>query len=289
MIVKQGEQGTTQWHIDRAGVITASMFTEIRRIANGLDDKQQAYVNHVLKGHNENDAAELAGYKAKPQSERIRRAINGEKVGEYTQAAQDYAFRTALERIQNYPLDQGYETWAMRWGKEQEVNARLEHEQLLETLVEPIGLVTTDCERFGASADGLVGKTGGAEYKCFLDPAKIRSIIIDRDLAQFTDQVQGGMWITGREWWDFCLYCPALASAGGALQRFRFYRDEAYIERMASDLEDFDALVEYHRDRILEACMSNGANISGVADTSTETQPEAERASASAEGVFQQA
>ena len=281
MIIKQGEQGTEQWHIDRAGVITASMFSEIRRVANGLDEKQQAYVGLVQQGYSEKDAAELAGYKAKPQSERIKRAINGEKVGEHTQSAQDYAFRTALERIRNYPLDQGYETWAMRWGKEQEVNARFEHEQLLETLIEPIGLVTTDCERFGASADGLVGDDGGAEYKCFLDPAKIRTIVIDRDLAQFADQVQGGMWITGRQWWDFCLYCPALPE-GGALQRFRFYRDEDYIAQLASDLEDFDALVEYHRDRIIEACASNGANISGVADTSTSAP------AASAEGIFQQ-
>lgn len=167
----------------------------------------------------------------------------GPNKGDYTAAAKDYAFRLAIERISGQPLDEGFETWAMKRGHELEPAARAEHEVAIGVLVQPVGFVTTDDGKFGASADGFIGTDGGAEYKCLVSPERLRSVILTGDLSEFTDQMQGGMWITGRRYWDFCLYCPALERIGLQLWHRRVDRDDSYIDQMEMDLIAFERLV----------------------------------------------
>ena len=167
----------------------------------------------------------------------------GPNKGDYTTAAKDYAFRLAIERISGQPLDEGFETWAMKRGHELEPAARAEHEVAIGVLVQPVGFVTTDDGKFGASADGFIGADGGAEYKCLVSPERLRSVILTGDLSEFTDQMQGGMWITGRKWWDFGLYCPALAPIGRQFTHYRMMRDDNYIDAMELDLIAFERLV----------------------------------------------
>lgn len=172
------------------------------------------------------------------------------KSGEFSAAAKSYAFRLAVERISGRPLDEAdqFETYAMRRGRELEPQARAEHEFLCGVVVDTCGFVTTEDRKFGASADGLIGDNGGAEYKCLMDPTRIRDVILSGDVSEFMDQVQGGMWITGRKYWHLCIYVPALAVIGKSLTLFRVDRDDDYIEAMERDLLAFDALVcEYER------------------------------------------
>ena len=168
---------------------------------------------------------------------------SGPSKGEFAAAAGDYAFRLAVERISGRPLDEGFETWAMRRGHELEPAARLEHELAIGVVVQPAGFVTTDDNLFGASADGLIGEDGGAEYKCLVDPSRLRRVLLTGDISEFMDQIQGGMWITGRRYWDFCLYCPALERIGLQLWHRRVERDDNYIDQMEMDLIAFERLV----------------------------------------------
>lgn len=168
---------------------------------------------------------------------------SGPSKGEFAAAAGDYAFRLAVERISGQPLDEGFETWAMRRGHELEPAARLEHELAIGVVVQPAGFVTTDDNLFGASADGLIGEDGGAEYKCLVDPSRLRRVLMTGDISEFMDQIQGGMWITGRRYWDFCLYCPALERIGLQLWHRRVDRDDSYIDQMEMDLIAFERLV----------------------------------------------
>src|SRR5690606_23994368 len=108
------EQGSAEWHLARAGCITASMFHIARSRVGGLTEQQKTYVDAILAGKSEVSAMALAGYKAPPKSETVARALAGEKVGEFSEAAKNYAFRLAIERISGEPLDEGFETWAMR-------------------------------------------------------------------------------------------------------------------------------------------------------------------------------
>lgn len=246
MIVLTCDQGSDEWHAARAGVITASMFSVARSRVGGLDDKQLAYVNAIRSGLSESDARDAAGYKATPRASAIERAINGLPIGELSGAAKDYAFRLAIERISGKPLDEGFETYAMRRGHDLEPAARREHEIASGHVVQRAGFVLTEDRLFGASADGLIDEDGGSEYKCLISPESLRGILIDGDFSKFVDQVQGCMWITGRRWWDFCLYCPALEQIGKHLWRRRVERDDAYIDAMVSDLVDFEKLVSYN-------------------------------------------
>lgn len=207
------EQGTPEWRAARAGVFTASVF-----------------------------------YMAQ---ERLK---SGPNAGDYKKDAHDYAFRLAIERISGEPLDVDmFENWAIRRGHELEPEARDTHEMLYGLEVEPAGFVVSDCGRYGASADGLIAPDGGAEYKCFVDPSKIREIVLAGNVDAYKPQCQGGMLVTGRKWWDFCLYCPALRAAGRDLWRFRMYRDDAYISELERDLSAFDGLIESYREKLHKA------------------------------------
>lgn len=244
MILVPCQQGDEAWKGARSGVITASMFSVIRKRVGELDERQAAYVNAMLNGKSQAEAMLLAGYKAKPRAEAIERALAGLPVGEWSDPAKDYAFRLAIERISGEPLDEGFQTWAMARGHELEPHARAAHEFAADVVVQPCGLVLTDDGAFGASADGFIGEDGGAEYKCLIDPARLRAVLLDEDLSEFADQVQGGMWITGRKYWHFALYCPALAPIGKELWWREWKRDDDYIEKMEADLIAFKALVD---------------------------------------------
>ncbi|USE79524.1 YqaJ viral recombinase family protein [Cupriavidus gilardii] len=172
-----------------------------------------------------------------------QRLKTGPNKGDYTEAAKDYAFRVAIERISGTALDEGFETWQMKRGHELEPEARRAHEAMTGALVEEVGFVTTEDRLFGASADGFIDDDGGAEYKCFIAPDKLRSILLSGDTTDVIDQCDGGMWITGRTYWDFCLYCPALEPIGRALTVHRIQRDDNRIEALEKDLMQFAALV----------------------------------------------
>ncbi|TKD30017.1 lambda exonuclease family protein [Azotobacter chroococcum] len=252
MIIVNCAQGSPEWHKARAGVITASMFSTARSKVNGLTEQQRIYVDAMLAGHSEARARDLAGYKAAPRAEVVQRALDGETVGEPSNAALTYAFELAVERIGGAPLDGGFETWQMRRGHELEPEARMEHEIQTGLIVTQVGLVKTDDDAFGASADGFIGEDGGAEYKCFLAPDKLRAFHIDNDASDVIDQVQGCMWITGRKWWHIGMYCPLLRPVGRQLWLREFRRDDDYIEKLEADLWQFKLLVDEYEAKLRE-------------------------------------
>jgi hypothetical protein len=250
MKIIQCEQGSPEWLRARAGCITASMFSTVRKKVGCLDERQTQYVAMRRLGVPEKEAMETAGYKVVPKSDIITRALAGEKIGDWSDAAKDYAFRLAIERISGTPLDDGFETWSMRRGHELEPYARMEHEAQTGLLVERAGFVTTDDGVFGASADGLIDPDGGSEYKCFLAPDKLRTILIDHDAKDVMEQAQGCMWLCGRKWWHVGLYCPALEVAGKQFTMISVSRDEEFIEKMELDLIEFAGFVDQYEDAL---------------------------------------
>ena len=175
---------------------------------------------------------------------------SGPNKGEPTKAAQDYAFRLAVERIGGEPLDNGFETWQMRRGHDLEPEARMAHEIRTGLIVQQVGIVKTEDGVFGASADGFIDEDGVSEYKCFLAPEKLRAFHIDHDADSIKDQVQGVLWITGRKWAHIGMYCPALKSVGRELWLGEYDRDEEYIEELEADLWKFKLLVDEYEARL---------------------------------------
>lgn len=200
-------QGSTEWFEGRRGAITASMFAEVRK-----------------------------------------RLKSGPNKGDFSSAAHNYAFKLAVERISGELLDEpDFDPWQARRGRELEPEARLLYEERYEVLTEQVGLALTEDRVFGASVDSLIGDHGIQEIKCFLAPAKLKGILLDEDIGDCMDQVQGGIWISGREWCDFTLYCPALKTIGRELTVIRVHRNDDYIAAMEPELWEFNELVESYR------------------------------------------
>jgi hypothetical protein len=95
----------------------------------------------------------------------------------------------------------------------------------------------------GASPDSLIGTNGGLEIKTAQPDIQIDRLERDRLPPEHKAQVQGNLWISEREWWDFCSYWPKLP-----MLTVRVYRDEEYIKEMAGEIDRFNdelaALVE---------------------------------------------
>lgn len=253
MIVYDMPQGTPEWHAARAGVCTASRFSTARTRVGGLTDQQAEYVKALKAGQNEREAMSLAGYKAKPRAAAIDAAMEGRDTSEPGKTALDYAFGLAIERISGAPLDDGFENYFTRRGHELEATALDLYEVETGRMVQRCGFVCTDDRKFGASADGLVGADGGVEVKCWVDPVKLRAVLTRADISDVRDQCMGGMWVTGRKWWDFVLYCPALDPIGRALTIIRIDRDDNAIDALESDLLAFDRVVEGYRKQLEQA------------------------------------
>lgn len=204
-------QGSDKWLDDRKGAVTASMFAEVKK-----------------------------------------RLKSGENKGDFSQAAKDYAFKLAYERLSGEILeDPKFNPWQAKRGQILEADARLAYEYRKGVLVEQTGLALTEDRAFGASVDGLVDEDGSIEIKCFLAPAKLAPIFFDNDIGDCMDQVQGGLWITGRKWCDFVLYCPALAKINKDLTIIRVLRDDEYIYEMEQSLIDFNKLVEQYMEKLV--------------------------------------
>ncbi len=237
-------QGTDEWFAARCGKITASCFADAISTVGALTTQQTLYVAGVRAGVPEKVAAEKAGYKAVPNSDIIRRALAGEDTCEPSDTAKRYAADLAIERISGQPHGEPPKAWVLERGHEMEAHARRFYEGRTGAYVTEAGICLTDDEHFGYSTDGLVDDDGLIEIKAPMDSTKILAVWATGDTSEYDHQMQGGMWITGRQWCDFIMYVPDLACIGKDLYVKRVFRDEAFIADMVARLAKFDALVD---------------------------------------------
>lgn len=97
----------------------------------------------------------------------------------------------------------------------------------------------------GASPDSLLGKDGGLEIKTALPHIQIDRLLRDEVPAEHVAQVQGNIWVSGREWWDFCSYWPKLP-----LFVKRVYRDDAFIADLSRAVDHFNGELQQTLERI---------------------------------------
>ncbi len=139
--------------------------------------------------------------------------------------------------------DTGFVSPAMLRGVELEPSAVAWYEFLTDVKVDRVGFCFLDEVRLvGCSPDGLVGKDGGIEIKCPGGKAHMEFLLTGEVPSQYIPQVQGNMWVTGRQWWDFISYHDKLPPA-----KVRVARDHEYIGLMASAIDLF--VDDYSRDR----------------------------------------
>lgn len=87
----------------------------------------------------------------------------------------------------------------------------------------------------GASPDSLIGANGGLEIKTAIPDIQIDRLERDRLPPEYKAQVQGNLWVSEREFWDFVSYWPKLP-----ILTVRVYRDEEFIKEMSDEVDRFN-------------------------------------------------
>jgi hypothetical protein len=134
------------------------------------------------------------------------------KTRKLSSQADDYLHKLCAERILGrYLEDTKAFYWAER-GKQLEDVARAWYEGVHNVETTQIGFITNDDRTVGASPDRLVGEDGLLEIKCPSPQVHMGYLLDDPVSADYWLQVQGQLWIAGREWCDVVSYHDELPS-----------------------------------------------------------------------------
>lgn len=168
----------------------------------------------------------------------------GRTKGEDSKTRRKYLRRLAGEIITGRAAET-YTNAHMERGKELEPEARELYRFANEVELKQVGFVKDAEKGAGASPDALVADEGGLEIKCCIPDIVIEKIEADKFPSEYWAQCQGGLWVTGREWWDLVIYCPAMP-----LFVKRAWRDEAYIAELAAAVAQFNEELEQTVERV---------------------------------------
>ena len=167
-----------------------------------------------------------------------------------------YLRRVVAETLTGKPSDT-YRNSHMDRGNEQEPMARWSYELASGNAVERVGFIEHDNGRVGCSPDGLcLNGTRGTEIKCVIPTVQVETLERGGYPPEHKAQIQGGMWITGLETWDFCSYSPDMPPH---LRTYIFTveRDETYISIIENEVMSFLADV----DRMLSRLENVGVEV----------------------------
>ena len=244
------KQGSAEWHEIRRGVITGSRASDARDRSNGLEPRQQAYVDAILQGLPESDALRIAGYKKAPTSELVKRAVGGEVLPlVWGDKAIAYAKELARDRVGSGRAINLMEGFAQRMGHEEEPFAAIAWMAETGLEVEEVGFLTTEDRMFGCSPDRLVvGHPKRAlEIKTMVSATTLFQCVVEGDIGDFEDQCLFEMWHMTLDQLDLCLWAPDLPKP---LHIVPLMRDEAKLEAFEADMLAFRELVTTYENKL---------------------------------------
>lgn len=170
----------------------------------------------------------LASRLGRPSASMFGKLITG--TGKPSSSAESYINELIGERLtgRSKPF---FTNEHMERGTALEPEAREAYEYITDFEVVETGFILDDSEEFGCSPDGLVGNDGGLEIKCPSTGVHVSYLRKKVVPAKYYQQVQGCMWITGRDWWDFMSYHPEMPHL-----LVRATRNEKFIKAMATEV-----------------------------------------------------
>ena len=140
----------------------------------------------------------------------------------------------AVERLTGMCVET-YSNAAMQRGTELEPEARAAYEAHIGDLVQEVAWIPhPTLDYVGISPDGLVGEDGLCEFKCPSAMAKhLEALRSGSHAVEYRWQLQGQLWVTGRQWVDAVSYDPRFPE-GLRLAITRVTRDETAIAELES-------------------------------------------------------
>jgi len=152
--------------------------------------------------------------------------------GKPSKSAETYLYQLAAEYILQQPYDMTTSEFMQR-GTALEAEARRFYEFQKDIDVQEVGFCLTDDGLAGCSPDGLIGDDGGLEIKC-LSAGRHIAHLLKMSADDYKVQIQGSLYVTGRDWWDQLAYNPAMPSP-----IIRCHRDEPFIALLDEYLKRF--------------------------------------------------
>jgi hypothetical protein len=151
----------------------------------------------------------------------------------FGKTAESYAEEVVC-RIMGFPLDD-FTSDAMMYG--------ITNEPLAVQAYEIEKMVTVDYtkdrvlhpkyEYISGEPDGLVGEDGILEIKCPNPTNHFKNLLNGEQISQYMYQIQGYLWLTDRQWCDFCSFRPDYP------EKYRLS-----VNRVVRDQEMIDTLEE---------------------------------------------
>ena len=148
----------------------------------------------------------------------------------------NYISQLVVERLTGVAPD-FFTSKSMEIGTEREPMARMAYEIETGNIVQEVGFILHESLSCGASPDGLIGDDGGIEIKCPQPAAHLEYLQSDKAPAKYIAQIQGGLWVTGRKWWDFVSFNPDFPPHL-QLKIVRVMRDDDYIAKLEAEIKD---------------------------------------------------
>ncbi len=166
----------------------------------------------------------------------MKNVMSNGRGGALSKMSETYMMDLIAERLtgESKPF---FENDAMRWGTETEPQARAMFEIQEGVEVEEVAFIEYD-DYTGVSPDGLIGDDGLIEIKCPNTATQIKRALSDDYAADYKDQIQMQLWVSGRQYCYFLSFDPRLDCAAGYLLQ-KVERDEEYIKKMAEKTTAF--------------------------------------------------
>lgn len=184
----------------------------------------------------------LAARLGVPTASQFSRIISN-KTAKLSTQADGYAHQLIAEQLLGIPMDNASSGFMQR-GSEMEKTAISFYEMQRECDTEKVGFILRDDRRVGCSPDRLVGTDGLLEIKCPSAPVHI-GYLLDETGIGYRAQVQGQLWLTGREWVDTLSYHPDMPSA-----LVRQVRDAEYIAALAKAVDQFISFIDESKEKL---------------------------------------
>lgn len=179
----------------------------------------------------------FAARRGKVTASRVADVMARTKSG-FAASRSNYKAELLLEILTNTTAV-GFVSEAMKWGTEQEPNARALYASTIFDPVVEVGFIDhPDILGAGCSPDGLVGDDGIVEIKCPNTATFLEIFLTDNIPQKWLTQIQMQLDCTGRKWCDFVCYDPRMPE-GGQIYVQRVERDEMFISTMREMIQTF--------------------------------------------------
>lgn len=172
--------------------------------------------------------------------------VNGKHPSGFGADALTYMHELIGERMTGEPSDAFGGNAHTQRGHEMEPVARDLYREATGNEPHEVGIILN--HGVGFSPDGLIGEDGALEIKSKLPKLQVEVLLAGEIPKDHIAQVQGGLWVSEREWLDFVSYWP-----GMPLFVKRAYRDEAMIKTIQERVEAFYEELETRMSRVMAA------------------------------------